>query len=189
MDGFEFNKIAGAVLTAMLVIAGGRTVLDIALPKHKVEHAGWNLPVTEPKKGPAAAPKPFDVASVLAQVPKASHEAGQDVFRKCLTCHTPEKGGAARVGPNLWGIVGRKVAAVAGFDYSPAMKKHGGEWSWDRLAQYLHKPAEDVPGTKMTFEGIKDETDLADLLAYLGKLGDSPAAPPKVNAPVPAKTK
>jgi cytochrome c len=188
MDGFEFNKIAGAVLTAMLVIAGGKTVLDIALPKHKLEKAGWNLPATETKKGPAAAPKPFDVASVLAQVPKGSADNGQDVFRKCLTCHTPEKGGPTRVGPNLWGVVGRKVAAVPGFDYSPAMKKHGGEWNWERLAKYLHKPAEAVPETKMVFEGVRDDTDLADLLSYLAKLGDSPAAPPKPPA-APAKTK
>jgi cytochrome c len=179
MDGFEFNKIAGAVLTAMLVIAGGKTVIDIALPKHKLEKAGWNLPITEGKKKETDAAKPFDVASVLAGLPKASPDNGQDVFRKCLTCHTPEKGGATRVGPNLWGIVGRKVATAPGFDFSPAMKKHGGEWTWDRLASYLHKPAEAVPQTKMVFEGIKDETDLADLLAYLGKLGDSPAPPPQ----------
>jgi cytochrome c len=179
MDGFEFNKIAGAVLTALLVIAGGKTVIDIALPRHKVEKAGWNLPVTEGKKGTAEAPKPFDVAAVLANLPKASADNGQDVFRKCLTCHTPEKGGATRVGPNLWGVVGRKVASVSGFDYSPAMKKHGGEWSWEHLAKYLHKPAETVPETKMVFEGVKDDTDLADLLAYLGKLGDNPPALPK----------
>jgi cytochrome c len=179
MDGFEFNKIAGAVLTAMLVIAGGRTVLDIALPKHKLEKPGWNLPVTETKRGPVEAPKPFEVASVLALIPKANAENGQDIFRKCLTCHTPEKGGPTRVGPNLWGIVGRKVASVPGFAYSPAMKNHAGEWNWERLATYLHKPAEAVPENKMVFEGIKDEADLADLLGYLGKLGDSPAPPPK----------
>ncbi len=179
MDGFEFNKIAGAVLTALLVIAGGKTVIDIALPKHKVEKAGWALPVTEGKKKETEAPKPFDVASVLALVPKGSPDNGQDVFRKCLTCHTPEKGGPTRVGPNLWGIVGRKVATVSGFDYSPAMKKQGGNWNWERLAKYLHKPVEAVPDTKMVFEGVKDETDLADLLVYLGKLGDTPAPPPK----------
>jgi cytochrome c len=179
MDGFEFNKIAGAVLTAMLVIAGGRTMLDIALPKHKAEHAGWDIPVTKTKvtkNGPA---KAFDVAEVLGQLPKASAENGADLFRPCLTCHSPEKGGPTRVGPNLWGIVGRKVADAAGFRYSDAMKSHGGQWTWEELAKYLHKPAEAIPGNKMQYPGVADDKDLADLLAYLGKLGDNPPPLPK----------
>jgi cytochrome c len=177
MDGFEFNKIAGAVLTAMLVIAGGRTIVDIALPKHHAEKAGWALPITEPKKkGPETA-KPFEVAAVLSLLPDASAENGADLFRTCLTCHTPDKGGPTRVGPNLWGIVGRKV--VPGFNYSGAMKAFGGEWTWERLAKYLHKPAEAIPDNKMVFEGVKDDRDLADLLVHLRKLADTPAPLPK----------
>jgi cytochrome c len=179
MDGFEFNKIAGAVLTALLVIAGGRTVIDIALPKHKAEKVGWALPVTIDKPHEVAEAKPFNVAAVLGAVAKGNPDNGADIFKKCLTCHSPEKGGPTRVGPNLWGIVGRKVADISTFRYSDAMKAHGGQWSWDQLAKYLHKPAEAVPGNKMQFDGVKDEGDLADLLAYLGKLGDSPAPLPK----------
>ena len=179
MDGYEFNKIAGAVLTAMLVIAGGRTVLDIALPKHKAEKAGWEIPVTAPKPTKTGPAKPFDVAAVLDLLPKADADNGVDLFRKCLTCHSPEKGGPTRLGPNLWGIVGRKVADVSGFRYSDAMKAHAGQWTWEELAKYLHKPAEAIPGNKMLFEGLADDRDLADLLSYLGKLGDTPAPLPK----------
>jgi cytochrome c len=179
MDGFEFNKIAGAVLTALLVIAGGRTVLDIALPKHKAEKAGWAMPVTKPDKKETVAAKPFEVAAVLSLLPNASADNGADLFRTCLTCHTPEKGGPTRVGPNLWGIVGRKVAEVPGFNYSGAMKAFGGEWTWDRLAKYLHKPAEAIPENKMVYEGVKDDRDLADLLVHLRKLAETPAPLPK----------
>jgi cytochrome c len=179
MDGFEFNKIAGAVLTALLVIAGGRTVLDIALPKHKAEKAGWAMPVTKPDTKETVAAKPFEVAAVLSLLPNASADNGADLFRTCLTCHTPEKGGPTRVGPNLWGIVGRKVAEVPGFNYSGAMKAFGGEWTWDRLAKYLHKPAEAIPENKMVYEGVKDDRDLADLLVHLRKLAETPAPLPK----------
>jgi cytochrome c len=163
----------------MLVIASGKTVLDIALPKHKAEKAGWDLPVTEVKHGKAEPEKPFDAAAVLALVPKANPDNGVDIFRKCSICHTSEKGGPARVGPNLWGIVGRKVAAAPGFRYSEAMKAHRGEWTWEELAKYLHKPAKAIPDNKMVFEGVKNNADLADLLAYLRKLGDNPAPLPQ----------
>jgi cytochrome c len=179
MDGFEFNKIAGAVLTALLFIAGGRTMVDIALPKHKAEKAGWNIPVTKHESHTAKEEKPFNVASVLGTLPKANPDNGADTFKKCLTCHSPEKGGSTRVGPNLWGIVGREVGHMPGFRYSEAMKTHGGRWTWEALAKYLHKPSEAVPGNKMQFDGVSDEGDLADLLAYLGKLGDNPPPLPK----------
>jgi cytochrome c len=180
MDGFELNKIAGAVLSAMLVIAGGKVLLDIALAKHGHEKPGWELPVTAAKHAPAGQPEAaFDVAAVLGLLPKANADAGADIFKKCLACHTPNKGDRNLVGPNLWGVVGRKVASASGFAYSDAMKGFGGEWTWDRLAKYLHKPAEAVPGNKMVFQGVGDNADLADLLAYLRKLSETPAALPK----------
>ncbi len=181
MDGFELNKIAGAVLAAMLVMASGRVLLDIALPHHAPEKPGWALPVTEAKAKTAAPEPAFDVASVLGLLPKANADAGADTFKKCLACHTPNKGGKNLVGPNLWGIVGRKVASAPGFDarYSDAMKGHGGEWTFEQLAKYLHKPAAEVPGNKMVFAGVPDNNDLADLLVYLRKLSDDPAPLPK----------
>lgn len=182
MDGFEINKIAGAVLTAMLVIASARTALDIAMPKHKAEKAGWALPMDAPKApGKAEAAAPFDVKAVLALLPKANADNGRDVFKKCLACHTPAKGGAHLVGPNLYGIVGRKIASAPGFEarYSDPMKAHGGSWTWEELAKYLHAPAQAIPGNKMVFAGVPDNTDLADLLAFMRSLADTPAALPQ----------
>ncbi|MFZ1102347.1 MAG: cytochrome c family protein [Hyphomicrobiaceae bacterium] len=181
MDGFELNKIAGAVLAALLLMAGGSTLLQITMARHAPAKPGWNLPVTEPKKATAEPEKAFDVAAVLALLPKADAESGASVFRPCRTCHTSEKGGKDIVGPNLWGVVGRKVASGATFGtrYSDAMKSHGGEWSFERLAKYLHKPAEEVPGNKMVFAGVPNDADLADLLAYLRTQSDSPVALPK----------
>jgi cytochrome c len=181
MDGFELNKIAGAVLAALLLMAGGNTVLQIALARHAPVKPGWDLPVTETKKAAPEPEKPFEVADVLALLPKADAEAGAGVFRPCRSCHTSEKGGKDLVGPNLWGVVGRKVASAPNFGsrYSDAMKTHGGEWSFEQLAKYLHDPKKAIPGNKMVFNGVSSNPDLADLLAYLRTLSDSPAPLPK----------
>ena len=181
MDGFEFNKVAGAVLSALLVIFGGRTVFDIVSREHPPEKPGWALPVTEPASAATskeAAPA-FDAKQVVEQVGKADADAGQNVFKRCMQCHTPQKGGPNLVGPNLWGVVGREVGKHAGFPYSEAMKTHGGSWTWDQLATYIHDPKAALPGNKMAFPGIKDATQLADLLAYLRKLNDNPPALPQ----------
>jgi cytochrome c len=182
MDGFELNKIAGAVLAALLLIAGGSTLLDITMARHAPAKPGWDLPVTEPKAAATAEPeKAFDVAEVLALLPKADADNGASVFRPCRTCHTVEKGGKDLVGPNLWGVVGRKVGSSASFGsrYSDAMKSHGGEWTYEQLAKYLHNPKQEVPGNKMVFAGISNDADLADLLAYLRTQSDSPVDLPK----------
>jgi cytochrome c len=116
---------------------------------------------------------------VVALLPKASAENGKDLFKRCLQCHTPEKGGPNRVGPNLWGVVGRKSGAHAGFPYSEAMKTHNADWSWQELATYLHDPKAAIPGNKMAFAGIKDNAELGDLIVYLRTLSDSPQPLPQ----------
>jgi cytochrome c len=179
MDAFEVNKSIGAVLSALLVMFAGKTMLDIGYREHKPEKQGWALPITEvvhATKEPAA---PFDAKQVLALLPKASPDNGQDTFKKCLTCHTPQKDGRNGTGPNLWGVVGRKPGSHAGFPYSEAMKNKGGEWDWEALATYLHDPKSAVPGNKMAFPGVKDNAELADVLAYMRKLSDAPAPLPQ----------
>ncbi len=181
MDAFEVNKTVGAVLAALLVIFSSKTLLDIVYREHKPAKPGWALPITEtaPTSTPAAPAAPFDPAKVVAMLGKASAESGQDSFKKCLQCHTPDKGGRILTGPNLWGIVGRPRASMAGFPYSEAMKSHPGNWTFEELAKYLHDPKADIPGNKMAFAGVKDDAELADLLVYLRKLSDNPAPLPQ----------
>jgi cytochrome c len=180
MDAFELNKIAGAVLSALLVIFGSKTVLDIVYREHKPEKPGWALPITEPQTTSTATPQvAFDPASVVTLLGKANADAGQDVFKRCLQCHTPDKGGRNLVGPNLWGVIGRARASEAGFNYSAAMKAKGGTWTIDDLNQFMINPRGAVPGTNMTFAGINRGGERADLIAYLNTLSDNPAPLPK----------
>ena len=184
MDSWEFNKIAAAVLAALLVIFGGKEIIYIAGKGHakEAQKAGYTLPVeVASASASGAAPKPaagFDFAKVVALLPAATADAGAGVFKKCSTCHTPNQGGKNGQGPNLWNIVDRDLGKVDGFKYSKALIEKGGKWDYESLALFLHKPKKWLKGTKMAFGGLKKPQDIANLLAYLRSLSDNPVAYP-----------
>ena len=103
---------------------------------------------------------------------------GQQVFKKCAACHTPEKGGKHGTGPNLWDVLGAKIASREGYAYSKAMLASEGNWDPEKMNVYLHKPQKEIPGTKMTFAGLNKEEDRANVIAYLHTLSDQPIALP-----------
>ena len=139
----------------------------------------------EPQEAPGAAAArdaepaeaPMDVAALLAAADPA---AGAKAVRRCTACHTLDKGGKHRLGPNLWNLVGRPVGSAAGYGYSDALKAKSGEtWSYDNLDAFLTRPKDWAPGTKMSFAGIKKPGQRADLIAHLRSLSDNPAALPE----------
>jgi len=105
----------------------------------------------------------------------ANVEAGKAIFMKqCFTCHTIDKGGPNKVGPNQWGIVGRKKASHEGFSYSSALQAKGGDWTYEDIDHMTFKPTAYVKGTKMAFAGLPKEQERADVIAYLRTMADSP---------------
>jgi cytochrome c len=182
MDLMEFNKMAAAVLSALLFAFGSSALFDIIQGKRFSPKPGYTLPVAATAATPGeatASAAEFNFSAIAGLMQKASAENGQGVFRRCATCHTPDKGGRSGVGPNLWGIVGRDIAAAPGFNYSDALKRAEGEWTYEKLAAYVHDPKGYIPGNKMAFAGIKDNTELADLLFYLRTLNDNPPPLPQ----------
>lgn len=113
---------------------------------------------------------------ITAYLAKADANAGKAKAAVCLACHTTEKGAAAKIGPNLWGIEGRPIASFAGYTYSTAMQgMKAQKWTVDNLDQYLTAPATFVKGNKMAFPGVKNAQDRANIIAWLRTLGDKPA--------------
>ena len=184
MDSFEITKFVGPVLAALLLIVGARTAIDIATQHHGKVEGGYTLPAPKEAAAPAAAggaapaAAVFDAAKIAGMLAAAKPDNGAAVFKKCSACHSADKGGANKVGPALWGVVGRPKASVAGFGYSDALKAKGGNWTFEDLAAFAHAPGTFVKGTKMVFAGIPDPSDLADLVAYLRAQSDSPVALP-----------
>lgn len=190
MDSWELNKIAGAVLGALLIIFGGSTLIEeMSKAGHDKGHAkaGFTLPVevASADGGGSAAPAKKagpDLAAVFTALQTADAGAGENVFKKCKTCHTPNEGGKNGVGPNLWNIVNSELGKTEGFSYSKALREKGGKWDYTALAEFLYAPKNWLRGTKMAFGGVKDTGDLANVLAYLRSLSASPAALPAVPA-------
>lgn len=127
-------------------------------------------PIASPVAAPVAV-APVDLDLLLAS---ADANAGKSKARVCATCHDFTAGGPDRIGPSLWAVVGRDIAARKGYSYSPAMTKQPGAWTYDRLFAYLESPARAVPGTKMSFAGFRNPADRAAVIKYLDSLGASP---------------
>ena len=188
MNSFELNKILGAVLfTGLCLLALNMTAGALFAPV-KPEKPGFAVAVPEKKDGgPAKPAEPEKPIAVLLAA--ASVEKGQAAARVCVSCHSFEKGGPNKVGPNLWGVVGNKHAHLATFDYSAAMKsKSGEEWTFEALNAYLKNPKTAIPGNKMAFAGISRDSQRADVINYLRTLADNPVPLPKVAEGQPAPT-
>jgi cytochrome c len=174
MSSFEWNKIIASVLTAMIVaMVSGILASQIVRPKH-LEHAAYLPPGAEAGAEAAhgAAPAPAAALEPIAPaMAKADPQKGQQLAKTCLQCHTFEKGGANKIGPNLFGAMSENIAAVPNYQFSPALAAHKGEkWDPEKLNVWLFKPQEFAKGTKMTFPGIPKVQDRADVVAYLESL-------------------
>lgn len=184
MDSFELNKLIGAFLAVAFVVFSVSIVSDSIFATHAPENPGYAIEVVEQEAGGA---EPAEAGPSIAELLQtADAAAGESAFRKCQACHTPDEGGANKVGPNLWDIVNRPVASHEGFSYSAAMRdfSEGGSvvWDYDHLSEFLKAPRSYVSGTAMAFAGIRNPEEEANLIAYLRTLSSDPAPLPEVAA-------
>jgi cytochrome c len=175
MDSFEINKILGAVLaTCIVLLVTSFTASAMFTPK-PLEKPGFAIAAKEEGHGGKAAEAAAPSEPIEKLLQTASVEKGQAAAKVCTTCHTFEKNGPNRVGPNLYGIVGdHRGEGRNGFNFSAAIKAKGGTWSYDDLNKFLTNPKGFIPGTAMGFAGIQKDSQRADVIAYLRTLSDNP---------------
>ena len=178
METMTVNKIIGALLLALLLAKASEMLGEIPFHAEAPETPAYAvaLPETEQAAVEAEEPQGPSLAALLAE---ASAEAGERAFRKCAACHTIEEGGANRVGPNLYDVVGASLAHLESFNYSDALANFGGEWTYERLDAWLEAPGALIPGNRMAFAGVSDPEERADLIAYLRANTQSPPPLPE----------
>lgn len=173
MDG-RFNTIAGWVLGAGIVGLGATLVAQEMFKQERPETMGYPIAgVENPDDAAAAAEQP--IAHFLQS---ADAGRGAAAFRKCTACHNADQGGANGTGPNLWGAMGGPIARHAGYSYSAPLAGHGGNWDWDSMSAWLRSPRTFAAGTKMTFAGLSDPQERADILLFLNQHGGTLTLPP-----------
>lgn len=186
MNSFEINKILGAVLGTCLVLLAVHIAAGAIFTPPVPAKPGYVIAVKKETTGEQAATakapaQPFD--TLLAN---ASPQHGAQVAKQCQICHNLQEGKGPKIGPDLYGVVGRKVATAPGFNYTAALKAKGGTWTFDALNKWLTDPRADVPGTAMTFAGISNDKQRADVIAYLDTLSNHPVPLPKAAGKPPA---
>jgi cytochrome c len=188
MDSSELNKYLAGFLGTCFVVMSIAIVSDSIFAAPHPEKPGFTIEAAEGGEAGAAA-GPAAAESVLPLLASASVESGEAVHKKCVACHTTEKGGANKTGPNLWDVVNRPLASHEGFGYSAAIKEfsQGGsvKWDYEHLDKFLTSPKGFIKGTAMGFAGVKKTQERADLIAYLRTLSDNPAPLPEAAAPAP----
>jgi cytochrome c len=159
--------LAPAFAAVLLLTLFAVLTADLLYQPKKIAKRGFQIEVSvDGKPVVKKEEKPVDLAALMKV---ADVTRGAKIFKKCASCHTIGKGEAARVGPNLFGIIGRARASFSGFAYSDAMKKKGGAWDKDSINQFITKPKDFIAGTKMAFPGLKKPQDRADVILFLEK--------------------
>ena len=176
MDSFELNKIIAAILMVALLVIGLGKITDLVFHVKKPENPGYKIEVESSSisSGESQATKiveEIDIAAIMAQGDIAS---GEKIFKKCAACHSIIKGGANKIGPALYNVVGRKVGSVDDYKYSKALNEYKKDWTFEELNGYLIKPAKWIKGTKMAFAGLRREQDRASVIKYLNQNSDNP---------------
>ena len=182
MDSFEINKIIAAILLTALIVIGIGKIVDVLfyvekpkLSAYKVEGIDNLGSTQEVSAKTAKVVEAVDIKTLLAMGDVAH---GEKVFKKCSACHMIAADGKNKIGPNLWGVIGRTAGAIDGYNYSKAMKAYAKEWTFEEMNSYLIKPQAYIKGTKMAFAGLRKEKDRASVILYMNSKSASPKAIP-----------
>ena len=177
MDSFEINKIIASILLVALLIIGISKISNIVFKVDKLDSSAYKveLPDNGTKKiSEENTMKADDKVDISALMALGDIAHGEKVFKKCSACHSIEAGGGNKIGPALYNVVGRKIAAVEDYKYSKALVEYTKNWSFEELNGFLIKPQKWIKGTKMAYAGLRKEKDRASVILYLNKYSDNP---------------
>ena len=177
MDSFEINKIIASILLVALLIIGISKISNAIFKVEKLESSAYKVEIPDSgvvgvdvKKSKKVDEK-VDISALMAL---ADIKHGEKVFKKCSACHSIEAGGGKNIGPALYNVVGRKIAAIEDYKYSKALINYKKNWSFEELNGFLIKPQKWIKGTKMAYAGLRKEKDRASVILYLNKYSDNP---------------
>jgi len=179
MNSFELNKVLGALLGTCLILVAMHIAAGAIFTPEKPAKPGYEIAVKEEQPKSGAAPAAPTAVSIDALLASASAERGSEVAKQCQPCHNFQEGQGPKIGPDLYNVVGRKIASAPGFNYSSALKSKNGTWDFNALNAWLTKPSAYAPGTAMTFAGLSNDKQRADVIAYIDTLSPNPVPLPK----------
>ena len=182
MSGFEFNKILASIILALLIIFFisyvGNLIVNVIHKENQVTAYKIDIPESDMStQSIASIDESIEPISTL--LINASLEKGENLYKKCGSCHNYQKNAPSKVGPNLWNIINRPKGIIEGFAYSASLVEFGGKWTYEELAKFLYKPKDYINGTKMNFAGLKNAEDRANIIFWLRQQSDIPVPLPE----------
>tara|TARA_Y100000590_G_scaffold48063_1_gene50944 strand:- start:757 stop:1287 length:531 start_codon:yes stop_codon:yes gene_type:complete len=172
MDSFEINKIVVAILVVFLIIFGIGKISDIVFHVEKPNTSAYKVEVsTASSNQDSNTGEIIDIATLLAM---GDLDHAKKIWKKCSACHSIKKGGKNKIGPALYGVLGRNFAALDGYKYSKALVTYGKSWTFEEMNAFLKKPQSYIKGTKMAFAGLKKEKDRASIILFMNQNSDNP---------------
>ena len=174
MDSFELNKIIAAVLLVALLIIGIGKLSNIIFYVEKPKTPGYAVEAEQVSTSSTSEIKEEEKVNIAALMALGDVSSGEKIFKKCAACHSIVKGGANKIGPALYNVVGRKIGGVSDYKYSKALVDYGKDWNFEELNGFLIKPAKWIKGTKMAYAGLRKEKDRASVIKYLNQNSDNP---------------
>ena len=170
------NKIIASIILAIILVLGINKVTNIIFYVEKPEKSAYQVAdvSTTTTTETTSASSSTGSGDIMALLASASAADGKKIFKKCTACHSIAKGGGNKIGPALWGVLGRQAGSISDYKYSKAMATHGKSWSFEEMNGFLAKPKNWIKGTKMSFAGLKNAKDRAAVILYMNENTDSP---------------
>jgi len=171
------NKIIVSIIFAIILVIGINKIANVIYYVEKPEKSAYQVDSVTTAASSSSAETSSDNSesgNIMALFASVSASEGEKVFKKCAACHSIAQGGGNKIGPALWGVLGRKAGSISGYKYSKAMVAYGKPWSFEEMDRFLTKPKEWVKGTKMSFAGLKNSKERASLILYMNENSSSP---------------